>query len=619
MSKIIQRKIIQRKSPIEIYQNGGKGFGIWCEENVCIPVYHKDQFVPKWTVMSQLPKNEDHIGRSYRSFWEEQKLVAEQALRMENGRFIHRLIALCWPRGEGKSFLAVLMQLWKFFNFPRQQIMLGANSKEQTKFVHYGIMCDIILNSPKLLKIVGKKNIQEKEIKLRDSRGNVGSFIRSISTATGIVSNITGYTFSEIFDMKNPKFFTQLDGSIRNIPNALGVIDSTVSDKSHILYKLYKTYTKNKDPYLFFSHRFSKAADEKDYWSPGMTEAQLESYRNKFPTQAFAQYFQNTWGSASKSFFTANMVEASHYLGRNGHLGEQQSIIDALNILNTEGAGKGEESHKGNKKSMDLRSRMLVKSLIDINTVYSLKTASNHPRMCNLEELEALSSLYNTDFAILAGLDRADPLKVDITAGARTILTVVAKGLPNSKNNPDSHLDDGNVKEYIYFLLHLAHIESSELVHIKNVLKECQDEYGSIESFCSERWGIWDLLDFCNENEIDLEAVSPSYILQKAAFSELWTLYKSGKFKTPKTVVFGTKNEDILAEELGLFDHNPEKRFYGSPEKVQKKGIQDDAVFSLAWCCYGGRALNVDDFKSRKSSSGKFGEFFNENNLVGNY
>ena len=162
-------------------------------------------------------------------------------------------------------------------------------------------------------------------------------------------------------------------------------------------------------------------------------------------------------------------------------------------------------------------------------------------------------------------------------------------------------------------------MESSELSHIKNVLKECQDEYGSIESFCSERWGIWDLLDFCDSNEIDLEAVSPSYDLQKAAFSELWTLYNSGKFETPKTVVFGSKKEDILEEELDIFDHNPEKRFYGSPEKTQNKGIQDDAVYSLAWCLYAGRMLNVDDFRSRKGIQGNFGEMYNSQELVGSY
>lgn len=970
MSKIIQRKNIHTAELIG-YRDGGRGFGKWCEDFVQIPVYHKDEYVPKWTSMSCLPSNEDHIGRSYNTFWIEQKKVAVDALKMKDGRFVYRLIVFCWERGEGKcqikgskvllfdgsvkkveevkagdllmgddntprkvlslangteemfevipmrgesltvtgdhilslkhrrsclhkhgkpfndpdtgkvfdislndymkknnrfkqlnllykvpinfpeqkvsidpyflgmwlgdgssgstgvttmdkeivdylqgyakeldlhlslrekkgntansyhivgerlglpgtnnllnfmrdynlinnkhipqeykinsrenrlkllaglidsdgylnrnsiqftlkskklsedivflaqslgffvvikkciktiksidfsgeyyrigisgdcsiipvlldrkkatprskwkdvlitgikevksvgeqeyygfnldgngryvtgdftvthnSFIAVLIQLWKFFNFPRQQIMLGANSKDQTLFVHYGIMRDIILNSPKLLRIIGKRNIQEKEIRLRDSRGNIGSFIRSISTATGIVSNITGYTFSEIFDMKDPKFFTQLDGSIRNIPNALGVIDSTVSVKTHILYKLYDTFRKNKDPFLYFSHRFSTEARESDYWSPQMTQMQLDSYRNKFPPNAFAQYFQNTWESASNSFFTDEMINASHYLGKDNVLGQQQQVVDVL-IRYKKRTSKEQklfdEKIKTNKKFIVLRKNTILGSLIPIETVYSLSTASNHPRICSLDELQALAELYNSDSAILVGMDRADPLKVDLTAGARTIITIVAKMLPNSKNNPEVYIEDGNVKDYIYFLLGLFHIESSQLVHIKNVLKAVQEEYDSIETFCSERWGFWDLIDFCDSNEINAEIVSPAYGLQKAAFSELWSLYKAGKFKGPKTVIYGSKDEDILHEELSLFDHNPEKRFYGSPEKTQSKGVQDDSVYSLAWCIYGGRALTPDEFKERKGNSGDFGQFFGNKNLVGNY
>jgi len=51
--------------------------------------------------------------------------------------------------------------------------MLGANSKDQVKFVHFDIMRDIITFSPKLLAIVGgKRNLQEKEIRLKDAKGN---------------------------------------------------------------------------------------------------------------------------------------------------------------------------------------------------------------------------------------------------------------------------------------------------------------------------------------------------------------------------------------------------------------------------------------------------------------
>lgn len=611
----MRRKLAYTEQKIT-YQSAGDGMIKWCEENVRIPVYHKNSAIPLWTAMHELPSNQNIDGKSYQTFWEEQKVVLREALRMRFRRFIYRLLVFCWPRGEGKSFLAVLIQLWKFFCFPRQQIMLGANSKEQTLFVHFSIMRDIILNSPKLLKVIGRKNIQEKEIRLRDRRGNVGSFIRSISTSTGIVSNVTGYTFSEMFDMVNSKFFVQLDGSIRNIPNALGVIDSTVADKQHILYKLFQTFQKNKDPYLFFSHRFSATADSKDFWSPQMTQKQLDSYRNKFPSTDFNRYFKNTWEAGSSNFFTQAMVDAVNYIGADGALGMQQKIIDSLTAV--EKTKPLSDFVEASEQVYLLKSKSLLEPLIKVESVYSLTTSSRHHRKCTLNELEELSRLYQTNFAILAGIDRADPMKIDPTIGARTIVTAVAKGLPNSLNNPEVYLEEGSIKDYMYFLLDLVHVESNELKHIKAAIKSCADEYDGIETLCSERYGSWDMIDWCTEQNISFEAINPSYDRQKEAFSELWTLYKVGKFKAPSIAVHGSKVDDILKEEAIHFDHDPYKRKYGSREKIEKHGVQDDAMYSLAWAIYGGRMLGPEDFRSRNTEM-IWAEFHPTEELVGVY
>jgi len=101
----------------EKYRDGGKGFTAWADENVCVPIYPEGSDIPVWTLLGELP-DDPHptTGRSYKSMWDEQKSICLEALRMENGRFIHRLIVLCWPRGDGKSLLACLIQLWKFFN-----------------------------------------------------------------------------------------------------------------------------------------------------------------------------------------------------------------------------------------------------------------------------------------------------------------------------------------------------------------------------------------------------------------------------------------------------------------------------------------------------------------------
>jgi len=165
---------IKRYTP-KHYKDGAEGFIAWCNDFVHVPVYAEGDDMATWVRLGALsdvvnPKT----NRSSKMMWEAQCEVAREALQMQNGRFLYRLIVFCWPRGDGKSLFACLIELWKFFNWPRQQIMLGANSKEQTKFVHYDIIRDIILNSPRLYEMIGgERNIQEKEIRIVDAEGNV--------------------------------------------------------------------------------------------------------------------------------------------------------------------------------------------------------------------------------------------------------------------------------------------------------------------------------------------------------------------------------------------------------------------------------------------------------------
>jgi hypothetical protein len=128
---------------------------------------------------------------------------------------------------------------------------------------------------------------------------------------------------------------------------------------------------------------------------------------------------------------------------------------------------------------------------------------------------------------------------------------------------------------------------------------------------------MWDIGTWCEENNIMLEIIQPSYDRQKEAFSELFLLLRQGFFKSPKVRVPGMKKDSILEEEFEMFDHNPGKKQYGSPEKTDKNGVQDDVVFSLGWCIYGGRKLTPLDFRQR-SSTMVFGEMFTER-TVGAY
>jgi len=108
------------------YRNGGIGFKKWVEDYVRISIYPEGSVIPEWRYVSD-------FGPGYKYIWNKQCEVCNIALKMQDGLFTNRLIVFCWMRGEGKSLVVCLIQMWKFFNWPKQSIVLAANSKDQTK------------------------------------------------------------------------------------------------------------------------------------------------------------------------------------------------------------------------------------------------------------------------------------------------------------------------------------------------------------------------------------------------------------------------------------------------------------------------------------------------------
>ena len=617
------RRKVARYIP-KSYKDGAEGMIKWCNDFVHVPVYAEGDDMATWVRLKDLsdvvnPKT----GRSSKMMWEEQCEVLREALIMKDGRFIYRLIVFCWPRGDGKSLLACLVQLWKFFNWPRQQIMLGANSKDQTKFVHYDIIRDIILNSPRLFEMIGgDKNLQEKEIRIVDAAGNVRSMIRSISSFSGIVSNITGYTFSEIFDMKNPKFFVQLDGSIRTIPNALGVIDSTVSAKDHILYKLYHNFMTGKSRTVFFSYRFSRKGDVEDYWNPNMDEDQLKDYETKFPLGDFERYFLNKWNSGNVKVFSKEIIEETNILGADGYVLNHETIVEILKektkvedlVLDL-----ADHRKKGDQKDLPIynnKLQFLGNRFKKIDSLYVLNDGFGRECKVSNTKLQDLSDFFKTDWSILAGLDMADPYA--IRGKARSIITTIAKGLPGSRENPFSIADSLSPK-YIYLLLMLAVAPHNSIDNIKDLLEEADSEYIGIDTLCSERYGVWDMQPWCDDRSIKFEPVFPNYERQKEAFKEYYIALKEGRYKAPIVHVPGSKSRDIFREEHENFDHDSETKWFGSSEKNEVRGIQDDVVFSGMWTIFGGRLLTVADFRPRLITNESFGFLQENRDLIGNY
>ena len=612
---------------VKEYRNAGEGFIKWVEDNVYFSIAPPGRDVKFWMPVSEFPA-------SYKELWKrQQEELIIPGLEMNDGEFKYRLIIMMWPRGEGKSVLAKLITLWKFFCFPNTSLIIGANSLSQVRFHHFEEMGKTILNSPKLLMRIGAKNLKQKQIEIREKNGNVVSFIRPVSSFSGIYSGCSGYVFNEFHQATNFKFFTEIDSSMRGVKNGLGVIDTTVSAKSHILYRLYQTWLKGTDPFLFFSYR-TISGKASELWNPEITQAYLDSQKERLPFGEYERFFINSWSAGAERVFTDEIIEASNYLGIDKQVNVHPALMEIMEkkhklmrqeqkIIRRSGDPELDEV-----KNPEITSQLISQHehlfddmeqrLWPVSDVYELRDkVSGKPAMATVDDLNKLSEIYDTDWAILTGMDRADPMKTK--TAARTIVIAVAKGLAGSRTNPFP-VDEAEAPRYLYVLLHLANIEDHSIEAVQDTLIAVKEEFDGIDALGTERWGAVDLVTWCDDNNISAHIYYPTYSRQRTMFTELFLAYKNGRFKNPPVYVRGNKEDDVLKEELDVFDHNPAatQGKFGSPEKREKYGRQDDCMFALGSAIYGGLSLGVDAFRQRKGVK-SWGFFYSDTGLAGRY
>jgi hypothetical protein len=236
--------------------------------------------------------------------------------------------------------------------------------------------------------------------------------------------------------------------------------------------------------------------------------------------------------------------------------------------------------------------------LTPMDTVYRLINRYGGRQAATIDDLMALTELFDTDWIISAGLDFGDPYAV--RGLARTIVIVTAKGLPGSKSNPQQYLTLPTAPKYLYCLLVVEEISDHSGDTVKRILEEANDEYEGIDTLCSERYGAWDMEVWCTERDMEFQPIFPTYDRQRDGFKQVLEAAREGRLKCPPIAVSGSKKDDVRDEEMGAFEHDADKKWFGSIEKFEKYGIQDDFMFALVWAIYGPRLLGVDDFRIRR-------------------
>ncbi len=616
------------------YQDGAEGCIKWAEENIRAKVVRSAE--PEMIYLKDLPDDEDEYGRSYKRMWEEQKKEIRKALETKsNGEFVRNLAVFCWPRGDGKSFIVVLIVAWFFFNFAFMKIKLSASSKVLSGDVHFKEIVSLIQNSPKLLDIVGQKGIQEEVIKITNGKKGLFNEIRIMSTASGIASNTNVITQSEAFEMKDKTFFSKWYGSLRNTWNAIGFIDTTVAPKDHWVYvNLYEAYLKNPDGSIYFSYRGNRGAKPEGFWHPGMSQSKLDGFKSALGDVDFARFFENLWDKQDVTIFSEIDIMLMGYIGVDGmSCGDDMSrqIIERqLKLVGTEEIMRkkfNQNTNAGYHEASSVRMNEIERRLTPISSFLNLGSHGKvNPRnkvrtstkQTELKELNALGDYYDTDWALIVVVDRSDALKKTERENARTVITAVVKGLPGSRGMSKQDQNNQDLL-YVYCLVGVFVVEDHMDLGVLDVFKTVHKNLGHIDMACGEHFSMANIKAYCDSEKIPMLIVYPSLNKQKEGYVAFGNKVRAGLFKAPDIPVHGSRQVDIFREEMGYLDATEKGKnvMYGSREKHVKDGVQDDVMDCMWMTFFCSLEITAAQFKTRKVFLNQgFGGIFNGMNLV---
>jgi len=594
---------------LSFYRDGAEGMIKWVEDNVLFKITvnnENEQAAVEWVSPKNLPDERDEYGRSYKTLWEFGKSVIREMLRMENGRYVRNLCVLCWPRGETKSFIMVLIGLHRFFCFSYAKVFLTGSSKAQSGNSLLDEMKAVIKYSPKLFEKVTKKGLLQESIVMEKGV----NYIKQLSTQSGLVSNASMVIQTEAFEMEDNKFFEKWFTSLRNTVNAMGLIDTTVSHKGHWLYRLWEGYKRNPEGRTFFSYRYSRTGSPRDYNHPEMTERQLDSYRVNLTERGFAKLFLNTWDSGDITVFDEVSVDLMEYVGIDGVLNQDHDLMKSVWSKH-----KVAERNKAYVTTRNLtnfntrRQETFGHRFVPISDYYSMgdyakadkysiRTGSNQ---VSLKDINKIGSELQTHWALLLGTDIAGSVNPREADTARTILVAVMKGAPGSMGMSRSERARSDLP-YLYLLIGVYIVEDNQPWNVAEAARRLKNTFGHVDKMTGETYSMTPIKALCDGMDINQLIVHASLQNQHIAMGELIRAVNNGRFKAPRVPIHGSKTSDIFREELNAIEEKDGPKGiskYESKEKNLKGGVRDDVIDSVAWAIFGGLELTAANFRER--------------------
>lgn len=226
----------------------------------------------------------------------------------QDGTWKYTTIALSYPRRHSKTTIMGLLALWRFCNFVGENILCIANSERQSVSVGFGLVKKIVLNTPFLLSLIGRDNVQMFKLEFPRLQNTMRTMSCNVAGLYG--EKITVGWCSEIHAAANDEAMQVLASSLGDSLNSWLLVDSTVDAIGGPLHRLEQLQETGEDPTVFV-HRlqYRDLAEALEKSPPWIRKDWLKSRAAQLLPAVFATQHLNQRGAASNNLFALADIE----------------------------------------------------------------------------------------------------------------------------------------------------------------------------------------------------------------------------------------------------------------------------------------------------------------------
>lgn len=239
----------------------------------------------------------------------------EEALRAAlernpDGTWKYTTVCLSFPRRHSKTTLMALLTLWRFTNFQTQNIVAMATTEKQILATGFSLVRQIVFNTPFLLGLIGRDNIQQYKILFPQLQNSFRTVSCNVSSIYG--EKITVGWMTELHAANSDEPMQILASSLGDTLNSWMLIDSTVDGVGGPMHRLEQLQESGEDPTVFVRRiEYADLAEALEKSPPWIRRDWLKSRKAQLLPATFATQHLNQRSAASNTLFAIADIQTA--------------------------------------------------------------------------------------------------------------------------------------------------------------------------------------------------------------------------------------------------------------------------------------------------------------------